>query len=87
MYGLFLYSDAYMYSVYMYLYLCMYIRMYICIACIINCISCGKVQWNSLAIEVLLHQTFRQLTATFVSGMTTRSVCAVKYKCVTVRDE
>ena len=47
----------------------------------------GKVQWNSLAIEILLHQTFRQLTAAFVSGMTTRSVCAVKYKCVTVRDE
>ena len=30
---------------------------------------CGKVQWNSLAIEILLHQTFRQLTAAFVSGM------------------
>ena len=29
----------------------------------------GKVQWNSLAIEILLHQTFRQLTAAFVSGM------------------
>ena len=26
----------------------------------------------------LLHQTFRQLTATFISGMTTRSVCFVK---------
>ena len=26
----------------------------------------------------LLHQTFRQLTATFVSSMTTRSVCIVK---------
>ena len=49
--------------------------------------ACGKVQWTSLAIEVFITQTFRQLTATFVSGMTTRSVCAVKYKCVTVSDE
>ena len=35
-----------------------------------------------LATEILLHQMFWQLTATFVSGMTTRNVCVVIYKCV-----
>ena len=73
---------------YVSMYYVLYVFMYHVLQDLVSkYISCGKVQWNSLAIEVLLHQTFRQLTATFVSGMTTRSVCAVKYKCVTVSDE
>ena len=57
-----------------------------CSCCTYACVESGlfgyvksrrQVQWNPLATEILLNHTFRWLTATFVSSMATRGVCAV----------